>query len=233
MQPMYDRDRHNVIAAALQNLKSELLLDHECYFGGGTAIAMKYGEYRTSFDIDFLIQNPQGYRELRQMVKQEGLNALFSKAFNNVSRIKSPQLDQYGIRGSLDFMATQIKFEIVLEGRIKFEKPDKNDVIEGVATLTETDLLAEKLLANSDRYMDDGVFSRDLIDLAFMNVKKISTTHGYRKAQDAYGEVVLRDLERAIQTLEARPNWLDRCIDILEIQEPRAVVLKKVTGLLK
>ena len=38
----------------------------------------------------------------------------------------------------------------------------------GVPSLTPLDLAASKLLANADRWLDDGVFSRDLIDLAMM-----------------------------------------------------------------
>jgi hypothetical protein len=39
----------------------------------------------------------------------------------------------------------------------------------GIATLTPLDMLTSKLLANSDRWNDDGVFNRDVIDLAMMS----------------------------------------------------------------
>ena len=63
---------------------------------------------------------------------------------------------------------TEIKFEIVLEARIELELPGPEDRIEDVATLTPLDMAASKLLANSDRWADDSVFSRDIIDLAMM-----------------------------------------------------------------
>jgi hypothetical protein len=228
---MYERPRHNHIALILQNLNQQLLKDHDCYFGGGTAIAMKYGEYRTSFDIDFLIENSAGYRELRQLAKTDGIYALFRPEFEKVSQAKAPLVDQYGIRSAIFFMDTQIKFEIVLEGRIKLEQPGIGDEIEGVATLTQTDLIAEKLLANSDRFADDAVFSRDLIDLAFMNIKQIKSTVGFQKAHEAYGQAVEKDLEKAILQLQQKPDWLDRCIEVLEIRAPRAVVLQKLARL--
>ena len=228
---MYERQRHNHIALILQNLNHSLLAEHECYFGGGTAIAMKYGEYRTSFDIDFLIANANGYRELRQMVKQDGIYTLFRPEFEKVSLAKPPHVDQYGIRSAISFMGNQIKFEIVLEARITLDSPGFTDEIEGVATLTENDLIAEKLLANSDRFADDAVFARDLIDLAFMNIKHIESTYGFEKAQVAYGQAIKSDLEKAILQLQQRPDWLDRCIEVLEIRAPRAVVLQKLARL--
>jgi hypothetical protein len=39
-----------------------------CYFGGGTAMALRYGEYRESVDIDFLVSDLAGYREMRQLL---------------------------------------------------------------------------------------------------------------------------------------------------------------------
>jgi hypothetical protein len=32
----------------LQSLNAELLRTHRCYFGGGTAIVLRHGEYRES-----------------------------------------------------------------------------------------------------------------------------------------------------------------------------------------
>lgn len=225
---MYERARHNQIAVLLQSLNNQLLLEHECYFGGGTAIAMKYGEYRTSFDVDFLIENLDGYRELRQMVKQDGIYKLFTPGFEKVSQAKPPLTDQYGVRSAITFLGSQIKFEIVREARIKLETPSSRDTIEGVRALTHDDLVAEKLLANSDRFADDSVFSRDLLDLAFMNIKSIESTNGFKKAHEAYGIAVRKDLDKAIIQLQQRPDWLDRCIDVLEIQAPRAVVLQRI-----
>lgn len=82
--------------------------------------------------------------------------------------------DLYGIRTMLLVAERQIKFEIILEGRIKLVIPGKNDEMCGIATLSPLDMAAGKLLANSDRWTDEGffndegVFNRDLIDLAMM-----------------------------------------------------------------
>ena len=76
------------------------------------------------------------------------------------------RIDQYGIRTRLLVGGTPLKFEIIREGRIPLEKPGITDVVMGLATVT--DLVAMKLLANSDRWADPTVFSRDIIDLAMI-----------------------------------------------------------------
>jgi hypothetical protein len=44
------------------------LRENNCLFGGGTAIALRYGEYRESVDIDFLVSDIASYRNLRQLL---------------------------------------------------------------------------------------------------------------------------------------------------------------------
>jgi hypothetical protein len=73
--------------------------------------------------------------------------------------------NQYGIRTQAIVAGARIKFEIVLEGRIELAVPGDSDRICGVSTLTPLDMAASKLLANADRWRDDGVFSRDIFDL--------------------------------------------------------------------
>ena len=63
---LFRRQHHNDILRALRCLNGSLLLDAECYFGGGTAIVLNIDEYRESVDIDFLCASQEGYRKLRQ-----------------------------------------------------------------------------------------------------------------------------------------------------------------------
>lgn len=78
------------------------------------------------------------------------------------------RIDQYGIRTKVISADSIIKFEIVLEGRISFDCPEKHDNILGVNCLTPVDLAASKILANSDRGLDTATHTRDIIDLAMM-----------------------------------------------------------------
>mgnify|MGYP006199810043 CR=1 FL=1 len=74
---MFERPHHQRIAHVLSALNGETLLQHGCLFGGGTCIALRYGEYRESVDIDFLVSDAAGYRELRQLLTgPEGLGPI-------------------------------------------------------------------------------------------------------------------------------------------------------------
>ncbi|MCM2277898.1 MAG: nucleotidyl transferase AbiEii/AbiGii toxin family protein [Oligoflexia bacterium] len=127
---------------------------------------------------------------------------------------------------------TQIKFEIVLEARIELERPGPKDRICGVVTLAALDMAAIKLLANSDRWSDDSVFSRDLIDLAMLEPSRPLLTRAIAKAAAAYGESIERDLGRAVQRLGERPGRLDECMAALNINGlPKALLWIRIRRL--
>ena len=77
---MFTRLHHQRIAKVLESLDADLLKQHNCLFAGGTAIALGYGEYRESVDIDFLVSDLVSdlvlYRYLRNSVREQGLQAL-------------------------------------------------------------------------------------------------------------------------------------------------------------
>ncbi|WP_255343899.1 nucleotidyl transferase AbiEii/AbiGii toxin family protein [Methylibium sp. T29-B] len=52
---MFERPHHRRIATILAALDADVLVANDCLFGGGTAMALRYGEYRESVDIDFLV----------------------------------------------------------------------------------------------------------------------------------------------------------------------------------
>ena len=65
---MIEREHHRRVASVLRALDARLLHAQQCLFGGGTALALRYGEYRESVDIDFLVSHREGYRALRQLM---------------------------------------------------------------------------------------------------------------------------------------------------------------------
>lgn len=91
-------------------------------------------------------------------------------------------------------------------------------------TLQATDLAASKMLANSDRQADDGVFSRDIIDLAMLNLKLPQLQEALGKSTEAYGSSVARDLAKAIDRMQNRQGWLDRCMKAMAMTMPKAVL---------
>lgn len=229
---MFERPHHQRIARVLASLDGEVLRAHQCWFGGGTCIALRYGEYRESVDMDFLVSDADGYRELRQQLTSAG-------SFTGITRPGAPPLvlarelraDQYGIRTQLVMDGHPIKFEIVREARIVLQAPKRDDVLSGVATLTVLDLATSKLLANSDRQADDGVFSRDLIDLAMMNLPLRTLRAAMEKASHAYGGAVARDLAKAIERMQTRQGWLERCMQAMAMQVPKAVLWQNIRKL--
>lgn len=233
---MFEREHHRRVARVLETLDAERLHAQRCLFGGGTALVMRYGEYRESVDIDFLVSHLEGYRALRQDLSgPTGILALCrpgadaARAFTQVRELRA---DQYGLRTLLRVGDVEIKFEIVLEGRITLDAPGNDDLVCGLATLTPLDAAAAKLLANADRWRDDAVLSRDLIDLAMTLPTKALLRQAIDKAKGAYGASIETDLRCAIQALRERPHRLDRCMQAMAMTTvPKALLWKRIKAL--
>ena len=174
---MFHRPHDQRIERALGALNAKMLRELRCLFGGGTAIGLRYGEYRESVDIDFAVSGADGYRRLRQaLTGAKGLGPSFG--------------------GAWCYRCHQ-----------------------RVSTLTPLDMTTSKLLANPDRWADDGTFSRDLIDLAMMASTLDLLRRAVAKAEGPYGDAVLRDLAKAIEQIKNRgagsigacKQWECRC----------------------
>ena len=214
---MFAREHHRDVALVLQALEPDVLAARRCYFGGGTAMALRHGEYRESIDIDFLVSDRAGYRDLRQMLSTaNGLGPLLRPGMP-VEQVRAIRADQYGIRTQVRSGATVIKFEIVLEARIELSTPEADDKVCGLSTLAPVDLAAEKLLANADRWADDAVFSRDIIDLAMQQAASPLLRAACAKAETAYGDAVRQSLTQAVDALRERPHRLEACMKALSM----------------
>ncbi len=230
--PVFERPHHQRIAHVLGALNGPLLRQKNCLFGGGTAIALRYGEHRESVDIDFLVSDVSSYRDLRQLLTGPlGIKAMVREGAPALTQTREFRADQYGIRTLLLVADQKIKFEIILEGRVELATPTAADEVCGVATLTPLDLATSKLLANSDRWGDDGVFNRDVIDLAMMKPSLTLLRQAVAKAQGAYGQAICQDLEKALQRLQTRHDWLERCMQAMAVNFPKAVVWQRLRAL--
>jgi hypothetical protein len=229
---LFKREHHIRIATILQALNAELLREHRCWFGGGTAIALSHGEYRESVDIDFLVSDKDGYQGLRQLLKSaSGIEAI-TRPGMEIEAVRDIRTDQYGIRTMLRVAETEIKFEIVFEGRIELDDVTEKNQICGISTLTPLDMATSKLLANSDRWSDDSVFSRDIIDLAMLELPRPELKRAIEKATAAYGKSVVRDLAQAIDALRSRRERLADCMTALKMENiPQAVLWQRIRGL--
>lgn len=228
---MFKRPHHQRISEILERLNHELLMEHRCFFGGGTAIALLYEEYRESVDIDFLISDLEHYRALRDLLTgPDGIGSITHKNMK-LALAREIRADQYGIRTVIQMGDVRVKFEIVLEGRISFEMPKDKDRVGEIATLSRGDLMASKLLANSDRWNDGSVFSRDIIDLAMLDSKKDELQKALQKSQLAYGDSICRDLQKAVERLLTREHELEKCMEALQMNVPRALLWQRLNDL--
>lgn len=214
---MFERPHHRDVALVLQALDPLALSKRHCYFGGGTAMALRYGEYRESVDIDFVVSDLAGYRELRELLAGARRSLPITREGMEIELARDVRADQYGIRTQVRASSATIKFEIVLEGRIALALPGGDDRICGIQTLAPIDLAAEKLLANADRWADDSVQSRDVIDLAMMRAGRRLLEDACRKAEVAYGDSVRSSLSRAVDALQSRHGRLEACMTALGI----------------
>ena len=106
--------------------------------------------------------------------------------------------------------------------------PKQEDALCNIATLVPLDMVTSKLLANSDRWRDDGVFSRDAIDLAMLAPSPKLLSQAITKAATAYGDSIVRDLAAATHGLLSRTGWIERCMQAMDISVPKAVLWKRI-----
>lgn len=228
---LYKRTHHQHIAAVLAHLNPQYLMEHQCYFGGGTAIALRHDEFRESVDIDFLISDLGLYGKVRNDVRDHHDLSPLLLPGKTLELVRELRTDQYGIRTVIGLGQAKIKLEIISEGRISFDTPRPKEFIDGIPTLTRLDAIASKLLVNSDRYGDDSVYSRDLIDLAMMKPTQKELHQAIDKAKRAYGDSICRDLIRSIDYLFQREQRLDTCMKYLKIELPKSVIHQNIQRL--
>jgi len=120
--------------------------------------------------------------------------------------LRDVRADQYGLRTVVQMDGQAIKFEIVREARIALESPGPEDVVCGIGTLTR-------------------------LDLAMMDLRLPLLRAALTKATQAYGAAVARDLTKAIDRLQERQGWLERCMQTMAMTMPRAVLWQKVRAL--
>lgn len=208
---------HNKILTILTSLNADLFREGSAYFGGGTLLALDFGEYRWSKDVDFICPvSSSGYRSLRSAIFEGGYEALFS----DLSQVQVGRgtTDQYGIRMVVHVEDVPIKTEIIAEARFELDAP-RYPAWSPVPCLSLNDCFTAKLLANSDRYLDDSVEARDLIDLAVLRLQSPIPKISIEKAERAYE--VMRPLKVAIQRFQSKPNDRERWFASLQIEGTR------------
>ena len=211
----FQRVHHTAILKALRALDGDYLMETKCYFGGGTAIVLELGEYRESIDIDFLCADQAGYRALRTAIAgQPNLNKLL-RAGEELECLREVRADQYGLRTVIRSQDTSIKLEIVRETRINLQ--GMVDPRYGLPVLDRTHMYAEKLMANSDRWYQPDVASRDILDLSVMISRwGPIPDEAWAIAEEAYGTKAREDYEKAVEKIR-KPEHIESCAKKMQI----------------
>jgi hypothetical protein len=214
--PEFVRPHHRAVARVLRSLNAELLVRAECFFGGGTQLAMMLGEYRESRDIDFLCSDRNGFRILRETITEQSLGDVLSRPLKLAREVRA---DRDGIRTFFDTGSMRIKFEILVEARI--DLAGALDRRLAVPSLSLECAIAEKLLANADRGLDEAMLFRDLVDLAFAAVHagRPKLREGLAIAERAYGSAVERYLRLTLAAFRDNRARANACIKSLAIDD--------------
>jgi Nucleotidyl transferase AbiEii toxin, Type IV TA system len=205
---------HQLIHRVLAGLNCEFLSECRAYFGGGTLISLDLGEYRTSNDIDFICGVGPDYRKLRNAISDRTPRILLKDHAD--LQIERFTADQYGIRMAIVIDGVTIKTEIIAEARFDLDEP-RQPSWSPVECLSISDCFTSKLLANTDRYTDDSVHSRDLIDLAFLRNNRPIPSLAIDKAEAAYR--VMSPLTAALTSFQANSDRRFHCYQNLAISE--------------
>lgn len=222
---MFRREPHRSVQAVLGFLQADKLSSCRALFGGGTRIVLDLGEYRESEDVDFLCSDPEGYAEIRFAAATGGFAVLFTaEGLRELQFPREMRIDQYGIRFAVVHGARSLKIEIIREARISLDPGSRPDW-SPVDCLSIPDCYAEKLLANSDRWADRQILSRDLIDLAALRSRVGPIpAESWKKAELAYRSTVQDDLRKALGLLLGDAGYRKRCIEGLRIDEPEPLL---------
>ena len=222
---MFRREQHRKVLALLQVFDSPKLSHCKFLFGGGTRIVLDLEEYRESHDIDFLCSDAEGYAELRFEASTKGYDALLkADSRHGLHFPREMKIDQYGIRFPAEIEGSLIRVELIREARIDLNpgvRPDWSPV----DCMGVSDCYAEKILANSDRWADRQVFSRDLIDLSALCTRLGPVPEeAWSKVERAYKTAGRNDLRKAIKSFAQDDSYRQRCFQGLRIEAPEAIL---------
>ncbi|MBO3463814.1 nucleotidyl transferase AbiEii/AbiGii toxin family protein [Aetokthonos hydrillicola Thurmond2011] len=225
---MFSFEHHNNILTILNAFNPEVLEKASAYFGGGTLLALEYGEYRLSKDIDFLFPfGSENYRYLRNLIYDEGIVALFQSTTD--IELGETTINQYGIRFPVVVNETTIKVEIVANGMFTLDSP-VYPIWAKIPCLSISDRFTSKLMANADRWNDSSTQSRDLIDLAILRVNSEIPPQAIAKAEESYE--VKKPLIKAITIFTQKEGYRDKCFQQLNVPEEKFPIIMDGINLL-
>lgn len=207
------RERHRKIVQVLSLIDAPLFAQSQCYFGGGTAVALLLSEFRESVDIDFMVTR-EGYANLRSRVDQGSMDRLFATRHPDVRLPADVRIDRDAIRARIEVGGERMKFEIIRAGNTEIEGEETQLP---VMTMTRSSLVAEKLLANCDRWLDRSFMSKDVVDLCMMKLEWGFPAEALAIAERSYGIDPIEHFDRARKALVADPKYFVSVMEALKV----------------
>jgi len=205
MQPnLYKHPHHNIINSALEFFDAEFFESNRIPFGGGTRIALELDEYRESIDIDFLCQDRESYRAVREQVSSNSLGQLVKKEFVYLREIS---FDRYAVRTYIEFKGATIKLEIVScdQYDLVISPPD----LFPVPYLHQSSCFYTKLLAHADRPLAEPF--KDIFDLLMMfKCWGVVPSSVWSDVNKIYGSVALRTLVKGLNDVIQKPKTYEK-----------------------
>ena len=222
------KELYSAINIIFDNLDYELLADCQVYLGGGTLVNLQHDLFRYSQDLDFLC-NSDGFYRLRERIVNSKNSYIFQA--NEVIQVSNARIDRYAIRFPVRVIADNIEREIAIKVEIVVEETLPIDAAiypKGIKVpcLNAIDLVAAKLLANYDRWLDKSKYSRDLIDLAVIRIKGELPKSAFTKATAAYrlSNSIETSLIEAITWFQSLPEYREQCYRQLQIDNPVKII---------
>ena len=225
MRTMFRRERHRKVQAVLAAFDADLLSRCSAFLGGGARIVLELGEYRDSHSIMFLCSDAEGYGELRFAVASLAYDALFKPDRKRELHLaREIKFDQYGFRFPVEMDGETIRVEMLREARIEFDPGVRPEGLP-VGCLSLVDCYAEKLMANSDRWADRQVLSRDLIDLSALR-RRVGPIpeEAWQKVEETYRGFGRNNLLKALLAFTGDAAYQQQCFQGLHVDEPEELL---------
>lgn len=222
---MFLRPEHAALGTALELLDGAFLERCRCWFAGGSAIVLRFGEYRITRDLDFFVSDRDGYVTLRKRLSERGILGVLRTECPAVT-MRDPIIDRVSIRTVLKIDATPVRLEIQYDPGLELS-PDPKFSPAGIRALSLEDLYALKLLANADRHADPASASRDIVDLLAMERlgrDLFDPAAGLAKAERFYGPLVGAAREKAEERLR-QPGVIETVREFLGLTPDVVTIL--------
>lgn len=225
MRTTFRREHHRRIQTLLAAFDADLLSRCSTLFAGGARIVLELDEYRDSRGVSFRCSDREGYAELRFAVSSLGQAALFkSDQRKGLHLPREVRFNQYGFWFPVEIDGDVIRVEMLRESHIELDPGVRPEGLP-VDSLSLVDCYAGKLMSNSDRWADDQVLSRDLIDLSALR-RRVGPIpeEAWDKVEEAYRTAGRDNLLKALLDFSGDPARQRQCFQELHVDEPEGIL---------